>query len=67
MKVAEVASRFENIDDFIERLNKYGFKCTLKDSNSNYFIFFDFKKELEVRSLYNLPEITLNPCIYKKR
>ncbi|KAJ4440853.1 hypothetical protein ANN_10700 [Periplaneta americana] len=69
LKVAEVESRFENVDSFIIMLQKFGFVNTWKDFSHNLFYFMDFKKEkcISKKMKKKLPELTLKPCLYKKR
>ncbi|KAK2579379.1 hypothetical protein KPH14_003243 [Odynerus spinipes] len=68
LKIAEIESRFDQIDDFIKILNDYGFINTWKDLSQNLFYFLDFKKVKDITTNRNkLPEITLKSCIYKKR
>ncbi|KZC09235.1 Ribosomal RNA-processing protein 8 [Dufourea novaeangliae] len=68
LKIAEVKSRFEQVDDFIKVLSQYGFKNTWKDFSHNLFYFLDFKKEKDISgNKQKLPPITLKPCLYKKR
>jgi ribosomal RNA-processing protein 8 len=67
LKIAEVESRFENVDKFTSDLKKYGFSLVKKDYNQQLFYFMDFKKDNDVKKKNKLPEINLNPCIYKKR
>lgn len=68
LKIAEVESRFEQVNDFIEAINSYGFKIIWKDLSHNLFYFLDFEKEKDIRGKRNnLPPITLKPCLYKKR
>ncbi|PBC29056.1 Ribosomal RNA-processing protein [Apis cerana cerana] len=67
LKIAEVESRFEHIEDFIKVINNYGFKNTWKDLSHNLFYFLDFKKERDINNKNKLPLITLKPCLYKKR
>lgn len=68
LKIAEVESRFDRIDDFIKVLSGYGFKNTLKDLSHNLFYFLDFKKERDIAGRKSkLSPITLKPCLYKKR
>lgn len=67
MKIAEVESRFENVEDFMKNVQKYGFTIVKSDLNNNLFYFMDFKKESDIKKRNKLPQLTLNPCIYKKR
>ncbi|KAI9597833.1 methyltransferase-domain-containing protein [Syncephalis fuscata] len=45
LKVAEVISRFTNVDQFVAILASMGLKLERKDSKNKMFIFFDFVKE----------------------
>lgn len=68
MKIADVESRFDNVDEFITLLKSYGFIITWKDLSHNLFYFMDFKKVSDVnRNAKKLPPITLKACLYKKR
>ncbi|XP_076646422.1 uncharacterized protein LOC143355484 [Halictus rubicundus] len=68
LKIAEVESRFDRVEDFIKVLSGYGFKNTLKDLSHNLFYFLDFKKEKDIGGKKSkLSPITLKPCLYKKR
>ncbi|XP_049765940.1 ribosomal RNA-processing protein 8 isoform X1 [Schistocerca cancellata] len=67
MMIAEVESRFENIDTFIKDIKKFGFANTLKDFSHKIFYFLYFKKVSSVKKSNKLPSIFLKPCLYKKR
>lgn len=67
LKIAEVESRFDKVEEFISTLSSYGFKNTWKDLSHNLFYFLDFKKERDIGKRNKLPPITLKPCLYKKR
>ncbi|XP_043672952.1 ribosomal RNA-processing protein 8 [Vespula pensylvanica] len=68
LKIAEIESRFEHIENFIKLLNDYGFVNTWKDLSQNLFYFLDFKKVKDITTNRNkLPTITLKSCLYKKR
>lgn len=70
MKVAEVESRFDNTNAFIDGLTKYGFENTKVDQAVEMFIFMDFKKTQDISKTAikkKLPILELKPCIYKKR
>ncbi|KAH1026410.1 hypothetical protein HUJ05_000082 [Dendroctonus ponderosae] len=67
LKIAEVESRFEDVDAFIKNCEQYGFKKTWMDLSYNLFYFIDFKKESSSRNKAKLPSLTLQPCLYKKR
>ena len=67
MKIAEVVSRFKDlpIDDFVQIMTKYGFQLKWKDTNNEYFYLMDLKKESKGKK--KAPELSLKPCLYKKR
>ncbi|XP_046823875.1 ribosomal RNA-processing protein 8 [Vespa crabro] len=68
LKIAEIESRFDHIEDFIKLLNDYGFMNTWKDLSQNLFYFLDFKKIRDITTNKSkLPMITLKSCLYKKR
>jgi len=70
MKIAEVESRFDNINTFIDSLAKYGFEKTKVDQTIEMFVFMDFKKTQDISKTAlkkKLPVLELKPCIYKKR
>lgn len=69
LKIAEVESRFEDVQSFIQKLEKFGFVNTWKDLSHNLFYFMDFKKEkcISKKMKKKLPELILKPCLYKKR
>lgn len=68
LKIAEVESRFDNVEGFIKSLSDYGFTNTWKDLNHSLFYFMDFKKEKDIGgNRSKLSPVTLKPCLYKKR
>nr|XP_045605845.1 uncharacterized protein LOC123762992 [Procambarus clarkii] len=67
MKIAEVESRFGDVQEFVNVLKKFGFHCVHKDTNGKYFFLFEFKKNRKLKKTTVLPDIILKPCIYKKR
>lgn len=70
MKVAEVESRFDDINMFVNHLTKYGFENTKVDQTVDMFVFMDFKKTQDISKTAlkkKLPILELKPCIYKKR
>ena len=68
LKIAEVESRFDQVEDFIKLLGDYGFKNTWKDLSHNLFYFLDFKKLKDIGNKKSkLNTIILKPCLYKKR
>lgn len=60
-------SRFDSVEKFIKGVEKLGFVNTWKDLSHNLFYFMDFKKTEDVKKKKAVPEITLKPCLYKKR
>ncbi|XP_060525536.1 uncharacterized protein LOC132701532 isoform X2 [Cylas formicarius] len=67
LKIAEVASRFDDVNQFIANCKYYGFKKTWMDLSHNLFYFIDFRKESDVKNIKKLPKLSLKPCIYKRR
>lgn len=67
LKIAEVASRFENVRGFIGALSSLGFKITSQDTKNNYFYLFEFVKVADAPGNITKAGLTLKPCLYKKR
>lgn len=67
LKIAEVESRFEDVKEFEKHLAKYGFQRTKKDVSQKYFFLLEFKKKHKLKKMANFPDISLKPCLYKKR
>lgn len=67
LKVAEIESRFENVNEFIRNVKQFGFDLITKDISTKVFYFLYFKKMRDVKDSYSLPKFSLKPCIYKKR
>ncbi|XP_011494065.1 PREDICTED: ribosomal RNA-processing protein 8 [Ceratosolen solmsi marchali] len=69
LKIAEIESRFNKIDNFIKLMSNYGFVNTWQDLSNNLFYFLDFKKTKDIlrKDVNKLPELTLKSCLYKKR
>ncbi|XP_062409036.1 ribosomal RNA-processing protein 8 [Sardina pilchardus] len=67
LKIAEVASRFENVRGFVGALSSLGFKLTSKDTNNNYFYLFEFVKVAHTPENTKKAGLALRPCVYKKR
>ncbi|KAK0089182.1 hypothetical protein PV326_004567 [Microctonus aethiopoides] len=68
LKIAEIESRFENVEEFMMSLREYGFKSTWKDISHNLFYFMDFQKVSDVdRQNKKIPTIVLKSCLYKRR
>ena len=71
LKIAELESRFQgeemSVDQFVQNVEKFGFKSSWKDLKKDFFYFIDFQKVTEVKKKKKLPELTLKACLYKKR
>ncbi|KAI9202025.1 ribosomal RNAprocessing protein putative [Polychytrium aggregatum] len=70
LKIAEVTSRFTNLDDFVGTLQSIGFKFLRKDTSNKMFVMLDFVKTRRPKGATHRapdePEL-LKPCIYKRR
>jgi hypothetical protein len=69
LKIAEVTSRFKDINGFVRSIESIGFKCTSKETKEDkkYFYFFDFLKNKNEPNRNKSLNIELQPCLYKKR
>lgn len=68
IKIAEVSSRFEDIQKFVEFVQKCGFELISKDLTHDLFYFVNFKKTHNVNSFNKkISDYSLKPCLYKKR
>ncbi|KAM4589382.1 uncharacterized protein rrp8 isoform 1-T2 [Fundulus diaphanus] len=67
LKIAEVASRFDNVQHFITALGGLGFKLTSKDTENSHFFSFEFEKTGNVSKNVKKSGLQLKPCLYKKR
>ncbi|XP_056099094.1 ribosomal RNA-processing protein 8 [Rhinichthys klamathensis goyatoka] len=67
LKIAEVASRFENIRSFIGALSSLGFKIVNKDTENSHFYSFEFTKTETATENAKKAGLQLKPCLYKKR
>lgn len=65
LKVAEVKSRFDKVDEFVQHVQGSGFKLMDKDVNGEFFYFFNFKKTGDAPKVGT--QFSLKPCLYKKR
>ncbi|KAF4602215.1 25S rRNA (adenine645-N1)-methyltransferase [Pleurotus pulmonarius] len=75
LKIAEVASRFKDVKEFIALINSYGFRVKKgsKDKSNSHFTFFTFvktprasKTDEEWQKIYAKSDL-LKPCEYKRR
>lgn len=69
MKIAEIESRFEDLNQFIKGVERMGFAAVAQDLSHNLFYFLDFKKKSNASQKKKkiIPELSLKPCLYKKR
>ncbi|KAM4628442.1 uncharacterized protein rrp8 [Polymixia lowei] len=67
LKVAEVASRFENARSFLTVLAGLGFKSVSKDTENSHFYSFEFVKTGNAPENVKKSGLQLKPCVYKKR
>lgn len=67
LKVCEIASRFVSEDEFVQRVEKFGFELLSKKLFSKLFLDFEFKVVALRKSRAKLPDIELKPCMYKRR
>ncbi|KAL3057590.1 hypothetical protein OYC64_007954 [Pagothenia borchgrevinki] len=69
LKIAEVASRFENVRNFVTGLASLGFKLLSKESeNKNtHFYAFELLKTADAPENIKTFGLQLRPCVYKKR
>eukprot|EP01095_Lingulamoeba_sp_RSL-Kostka_P000849 TRINITY_DN1111_c0_g1_i1.p1 TRINITY_DN1111_c0_g1~~TRINITY_DN1111_c0_g1_i1.p1 ORF type:complete len:404 (-),score=101.95 TRINITY_DN1111_c0_g1_i1:48-1259(-) len=68
LKIAEVKSRIDDNERFVEALESLGFEYQNKDEENKMFILFDLKKIKNTNEEEcNEIDFTLQPCIYKRR
>uniref|UniRef100_A0A1B6C524 Ribosomal RNA-processing protein 8 n=1 Tax=Clastoptera arizonana TaxID=38151 RepID=A0A1B6C524_9HEMI len=69
LKIAEVESRFYDVQQFVKDVQKFGFNAKSQDLSHNLFYFLDFSKRSNInkRKKSKLPQLALKPCLYKKR
>jgi len=68
VKIAEISSRFDDINTFVDFVQKCGFELVNKDLSHDLFYFINFKKTHDVNNFNkNIPNYSLKPCLYKKR
>lgn len=66
MKVAEVVSRFDNMNTFVSKVERLGFQLLKKTMLSKMFYLFTFRKVKDTQRKL-APVIELQPCYYKRR
>ena len=68
LKICEIVSRIDSVEDFITNVELFGFKLLKMDTISKMFLEFEFRvKAKQEGNTDTLPNIHLNPCIYKRR
>ncbi|XP_019744570.1 ribosomal RNA-processing protein 8 [Hippocampus comes] len=67
LKIAEVASRFDNVRNFLTGLAKLGFKLESKDTENTHFYTFDLTKTSDAPEKVKNFGLQLKACLYKKR
>ncbi|XP_030251027.1 ribosomal RNA-processing protein 8 [Sparus aurata] len=67
LKIAEVASRFENVRSFMTGLANLGFKIVSKDAENTHFYSFELVKTGNAPENIKTFGLQLKPCVYKKR
>ncbi|KAI4890240.1 hypothetical protein NFI96_014009 [Prochilodus magdalenae] len=67
LKIAEVASRFDDIRPFTGALSRLGFKLVSKDTDNTHFYSFEFIKIQNAPVNRKKIGLQLKPCLYKKR
>lgn len=67
LKIAEIESRFDNVNHFINNLKLCGFDLLSKDVTTKVFYFLNFKKSRSISDSKQIRNFSLKPCLYKKR
>ncbi|XP_061637287.1 ribosomal RNA-processing protein 8 [Phyllopteryx taeniolatus] len=67
LKIAEVASRFDDVRNFLNALVKLGFKMVSKDTDNTHFYSFEFTKTGDAPANLKKFGLQLKACLYKKR
>ena len=67
LKICEIASRIESVDGFVANVERFGFKLIKTDTVSKLFLDFEFRAKSTRKDASSIPNIHLNPCIYKRR
>ncbi|XP_061733323.1 uncharacterized protein rrp8 [Nerophis ophidion] len=67
LKVAEVASRFDDIRSFLGAMAKLGFKMASKETANTHFHSFEFVKTGDASENLKKIGLQLKACLYKKR
>ncbi|XP_034405051.1 ribosomal RNA-processing protein 8 [Cyclopterus lumpus] len=67
LKIAEVASRFENVRNFVSALAGLGFKMVNQGTENTHFYSFELLKTGDAPENIKKFGLQLRPCVYKKR
>ncbi|XP_003384920.1 PREDICTED: ribosomal RNA-processing protein 8-like [Amphimedon queenslandica] len=67
LKVYEIQSRLSSIDSFVSQVESIGFKLTGKKCLNKLFIDLEFKLRKKSVPCSSCKDITLKPCLYKRR
>lgn len=67
LKIAEIETRFDDVNRFVHNLQLCGFQLVSKDISTKVFYFLYFKKVRDVKDSKQLKDFSLKPCLYKKR
>ena len=65
LKVAEVASRFHDLEAWILQLQGIGFRLKAREESNSHFVMLEFTRESPGADLLEIAP--LKPCIYKRR
>jgi ribosomal RNA-processing protein 8 len=65
LKVAEVSSRFHDLDRWIEQLRELGFLLKERNESNTHFVLLQFERHGSAAQA--LEGVPLKPCIYKRR
>ena len=67
MRICEVSSRFSSYNDFIRDVEAFGFELLSMTELSKMFVELVFTAVKRDKDTANLPQISLKPCVYKRR
>lgn len=67
LKIAEIESRFDDVNQFIRSIKSCGFDLISKDVSTKVFCFLYFKKVRDISNPKQISDFSLKPCLYKKR
>ncbi|KYR01598.1 hypothetical protein DLAC_01598 [Tieghemostelium lacteum] len=70
LRIAEIESRIENIQTFVDAVEQLNFKLLKKNTSHQYFTLFQFTKNTQPQPNKKKQldqQVILKPCLYKKR